>query len=400
MSALLRIVAALAAVATMAPAFAQVAPPLPIYAGDYQPQGVDERGLWREDDESEHALAASPIVIQDEALTRYVKGVLCATVGQDRCGATRVYVVREPTFNANMSPNGTMRVFSGLLLRVHNEAELGAVLGHEFAHFERRHSLNRFKATRSGTDLLAWTALLASMSPGYHVRNAYQDLQLSVYGRLYRYDRDQEREADKLSLSYLNRSGLRPQAAATNWTNLMAELRASATARGLKRPNFRAIAFTASHPPLAEREAYLTELAAPDGSTRPDGAARYQQAIAHWLPEFLDDQIRLNDFGGSDYIIQSLARDGWTAPLWFGRGELYRMRGAQRDFAAAGEFYGKAIAIDPTSADSYRGLGLCLLKTGRPSEGQQALRRYLQLKPAASDAALIDMLIPKEEASQ
>jgi predicted Zn-dependent protease len=114
----------------------------------YQPTGVDEIGLWREDDEQERALAASPIVIRDEALTSYVKGVLCAAVGQDRCNATRIYILREPSFNATMVPNGTMRVYSGLLLRVHSEAELAAILGHEFGHFEKRHGLQEFKAKR------------------------------------------------------------------------------------------------------------------------------------------------------------------------------------------------------------------------------------------------------------
>jgi hypothetical protein len=87
---------------------------------------------WREDDESEPALANSPIVIRDEALTAYVKNVLCSAVGADRCNATRVYIMREPSFGASMTANGTMRVYSGLLLRVRSEAELAAVLGHAF----------------------------------------------------------------------------------------------------------------------------------------------------------------------------------------------------------------------------------------------------------------------------
>ena len=94
------------------------APPPPPFAGVYQPQGVDEIGMWREDDESERTLTNSPVVIRDEALTSYVKGVLCAAVGSDRCNSTRVYILREPSFGASMSPNGTMRVYSGLLLRM------------------------------------------------------------------------------------------------------------------------------------------------------------------------------------------------------------------------------------------------------------------------------------------
>src|SRR3546814_16031225 len=89
-------------------------------------------------------------------------------------------VCSSDLFNATMSPNGTMRVYSGLLLRVRSEAELAAVLGHEFGHFEKRPSLMQFKAASGGSDLLAWSALLASMSPSYNTQRAYQDLPISV----------------------------------------------------------------------------------------------------------------------------------------------------------------------------------------------------------------------------
>lgn len=378
------------------PASAQRAPELAPYTGAYQPHGVDEIGWWKEDDESERALAASPLIIRDEKLTAYLKSVLCATVGADRCEAVRVYVIREPVFNATMSPNGTMRVLSGLLLRVRNEAELGAVLGHEFGHFEKRHTLGKFKALRSGTDLLAWSALLASATPGYGGVQTFRDLQFAVYGKLFRYGRDQEREADMLGISYLNRSSLQPQAAAMVWRNLMGEFEASAAARGLKKPRFDRIAFTASHPPEAERAATLTALAAPEGAGRDTGAARYRAALAPWLPLLLEDQIKLNDFGASDYLIQNLASDGWSAELWFARAELYRTRGNPRDFTNAIDFYGRAIQLDDTLAAAHRGLGLALIKSGRTSEGQAALRKYLKLKPDASDSKMIRLMVPGE----
>jgi beta-barrel assembly-enhancing protease len=226
---------------------------------------VDESGLWREDDESERALANSPTVIRDEGLNNFVRGVLCATIGSDRCKAVRIYILRVPVFNASMSPNGTMRVFSGLLLRVRTEAELAAVLGHEFGHFEKRHTLERFKASRSGSDLLSWAAILASMSGSPDAGRSFQNLQLSVYGSLFRFTRNHEREADLLGLGYLNNSSLRPQAASRVWRNLILEAEASAAARGLRKPDFNRVSFFASHPPDGERADYLYGLAAPDG---------------------------------------------------------------------------------------------------------------------------------------
>lgn len=369
------------------------APPPPPWTGAYQPHGVDEIGLWREDDEEERALVNSPVLIRDEALTAYLKQVLCKAVGADRCGAARVYILRDPTFQATMMANGTMRVFSGLLLRVRNEAELAAVLGHEFGHFERRHGLARFKAHRSGSDVMAWAAVLASMSNSYAVHRSFNDLQLSVYGGLYRFNRDEEREADLIGLGYLNAGTMQPQAAARVWQNLMGEMQASALSRGLRQPKFNAIAFTATHPPEAERAAYLGALADPTGATRDDGAAAYRAALAKWMPVFLDDQIKLNDFGGSEYLLAELG-DVWPrAPLWLARGDLYRARGAPRDLVNAAEFYGQAIALQPDLADAHRGLGLSLIKIGRVEQGRESLGRYLALKPDAPDAATINMVL-------
>jgi predicted Zn-dependent protease len=376
---------------------AQAEPPLPPpYAGAYQPQGVDEQGLWREMDEEERRFAQSDMIIRDPTLQAYVTKVLCDTVGQDRCDATRIYIVRVPMFNASMSPNGLMQVYSGLLLRVHSEAELGAVLGHEFGHFEARHSLERLKAQRSGGDVLAWAGVLASLAPSYDMLRTYRNLQLTIIGSIYRFNRDQEREADGLGIGYLNTSALRPQAAAQVWERLMAEFTADARAKALKKPRFDRIPFYSTHPPEAERATTLALLARPEAATRDDGAARYRAALAPWLPQLLDDQIKLNDFGASEYIIQSLAESGWTAPLWHARGELYRLRGAPRDLVHAAQFYGEAIALDPAHPEAHRGLGLALLKTGQATAGQQALRRYLELKPDAADAKLIGMMIPKE----
>lgn len=59
----------------------------------------------------------------------------------------------------------------------------------------------------------------------------------------------------------------------------------------------------------------------------------------------------------------------------------------------AADFYGKAVALNAALPSAYRGLGLSLIKTGRASEGRAALQRYIELKPDASDAAMISMTI-------
>lgn len=369
-------------------------PTVPPYTGVYQRQGIDEAGLWQRQDEDERKLRDSSVIIRDKSLDSYLREVLCRTVGPERCGSVRIYVIKDPVFNASMSPNGTLRIFTGLLLRCRNEAELAAVLGHEFGHFELRHSLNEFKRNRSASDLLSWAVILAATASTYQSNSSYQDLRYSVYGDLHRYNRNQEREADRLGISFLNGSDLRPQAASMVWVNQMAEISVSSQAQGFSKPRFDRIAYTASHPPHLERAATLAALALPEANDREDGRDRYRNAIKPWLSEFLEDQIKLGDFGASEYIINSIAAEGWTAELWHVRGELFRLRGNPRDHVNAIDFYRAAIALEPTRAVSYRGLGLSLIKSGRREEAQPALSRYLELQPNSKDAGMIRMLLP------
>ena len=352
--------------------------------------------MWERADQDERLLAASPLLVRDEKLSAYVHGVLCSAVGRDRCSAARIYIIRDPNFNASMAPNGTMRVYTGLLLRMRNEAELASVLGHEFGHFELRHSLGKFKSQRTSSDILAWGAVLAGIAASNGVNTNYSQIEYSVYGDFYRYSRSLERDADLLGLGYLNSGTLRPQAAAAVWTNLMGEAEASARIRGVKKPNFNAVAFFASHPPEAERATYLAAFADPSAISREDGKQRYRDALSTWLPTLLDDQIKVNDFGATEYVLEQLAVDGWTAVLLNARGDLYRRRGHPRDLVNAALFYGDAAVQDPKLATAHRGLGLSLLKIGRASEGYVALRTYLELLPDAQDAKMIRLMLPKE----
>ena len=170
----------------------KIAPPLPSSVG-YRPQDKLEEGLWFEMDEQERLLKQSKFLVTDPALNRYVKGVLCHTVGETRCAATRLYIVRTPYFNASMAPNGTTIVYTGLLLRMRDEAQLAAVLGHEYTHFEQRHTLRLFKDIRAKTDALSWLSLVPIPYLGMLS-------QVALISGIYSFSRDMEREADSGSL--------------------------------------------------------------------------------------------------------------------------------------------------------------------------------------------------------
>jgi predicted Zn-dependent protease len=378
--------AALALISTPAPA--QVRPGDAAVApstADYRPQGADERGLWMEMAEAERELKASNFVIHDAVLQDYVTGVLCRAVGTERCKAARVYLVRTPYFNANMAPNGMMQVWTGLLLRTRNEAQLAAVLGHEFAHFEKRHSLKLFRDARAKTDAMAWLSFLP-----YGVGALAQ---VGMIGGVFANSREMEQEADITSISYLSAGGYAAGEASAIWGQLRDEQDATAAERKRKSKKDKNGGFFATHPNTADRMTYLTAEATRRGGTGTwRGEAEYRAAISPWWPALVDDQVKLNDFGATEFLLGRLAVDGWTPDLLYARGELYRARARDGDMEQAAGFYRLAIAGGSPLAEARRGLGLALLRAGQLDEGRAALTDYLKMKPDAGDAAMIAML--------
>lgn len=381
-----------------APASAKTDPiaELPPYTAAYQPRTVDERGVWMMADEGERLLRDSKFLVNDPGLNHYVLGVLCKTVGDSRCGGVRLYIVRTAAFNAAMAPNGMLVVNTGLLLRMRNEAELAAVLGHEFAHFEMRHSLNGFKQQRTATDIFAWMGVAAAGAAyyggGYGSVRSYQSAQIGAIGSIYANDRAQETQADLLSMAYLKTSPYDPGCFADIWERIMGE--ADATARGRKQriARYDRVSFFASHPTELARAQYLRDIALKMNKGGEDGSQRFRDAMAKWRGDFLLDQIKLNDFEGTDFLMGQLAANQWTPDLLYSRAELYRARGNPRDLVSAISFYRQALEGDHNNAEAYRGLGLAQLRNRDPS-GVEALKTYLAMRPDASDRAMISTLL-------
>src|SRR5205085_5684426 len=90
----------------------------------------DEGGLWAMMDREELRIRRSPLTLRDAGLQAYLRGLVERLVPA-HAPDIRAYPVRMPLFNAMMAPNGMMIVWSGLLLRVENEAQLAAIVGHE-----------------------------------------------------------------------------------------------------------------------------------------------------------------------------------------------------------------------------------------------------------------------------
>jgi len=349
----------------------------------YTPTDKDERGLWMQMDEVERELKNSPEVIRDPALNAYVRSVLCKVASEARCANIRLYITRTPHFNATMAPNGVMQVWSGLLLRTTNEAQLAAILGHEYTHFQERHTLRLFRDIKKKTD----AASFLNVIPFAGI------ISLGLLSSIFGFSREMERDADRGGLDRMAAGGYDTVEAARVWERLREEMDATAAERKTKSRKDKNGGMFATHPPSAERVTSLTEWAkAAPGVPGATGADRYRAAIAPWWPQFVDDQLKLNDFGASDYLLNSLAATEWTPPLLYARGELYRRRAGAGDLDQAVKFYSDAIAGGGEMPEIWRGRGLALSKLGQADAAKVDLKEYLNRAPKAPDRSMIAML--------
>jgi predicted Zn-dependent protease len=344
-------------------------------------------------DELERGFRDSPMVFRNEAITEYVKAVLCRTVGFDRCANVRVYVVNDNSFNASMAPNGLMEVHVGLLARLHSEAELAAILGHEFAHFELRHTLQQFRTVRRGTDWMAWIGLA-----GAATNQSVGNIQSGIIAGLYKFGRDQETAADLLGAAYVRGSPYRLTASKV-WKNLILEDDALRAARNLRKVRRYYPYVTDTHPTTLQRVEYMARLekeAADAGDQGEEGIDGYRKATAAVLPELFEGLVKGNEFGAADFVIRSRGDAlGWDGKLLSIRAELYRQQGDQRDIATARQFFEKATTYSDAPPEAWRGLGLTAMRLGETDPGRAALAEYLKRVPDARDAASIRLLLEK-----
>jgi predicted Zn-dependent protease len=347
--------------------------------------GTDEGGLWAFMDREEQRLKKSSFLIRDPALNRYVSGIACRLAG-DHCPEMRVYLLRTPYFNASMAPNGMMQVWSGLLLRMQNEAQLAAVLGHEIGHYLQRHSVERLRdiKQRSSFALVLGMALGAAGAGA----NTAQLAELGILASAMAYGRDHEREADRIGIVLMAQTGYAPAEAGRVWGGLLEEYEGAKKAgEDVATPNI----LFASHPPAEERREVLAAAARREWpGAEHTGAEAYRAALAPHRMGFLYDEVRRRRFGESlvlfDRMLKSSPRDG---QVQYFKGEAYRLRAGTADTEHALAAYQAALGMDGTPPEVHRSLGILLRQAGDNAEAKRAFQRYLELKPQAEDAELI-----------
>lgn len=350
-----------------------------------------EGGLWEMFNKAEADLKFSPLRMTDEELNRYVTDIACRLAGK-HCPDMRVYLVRTPFFNASMAPNGMMQVWSGLLLRCQNEAQLAAVIGHEIGHYLKRHSLQIFERQRDNSTIAAFLGIAVAVAGGGALANMPG---LIALADIFSFSREMEREADGVGLELMVNAGYSPVQASEIWRGLIEERNAGLTAQERADRKENSDVFFASHPAPEDRAQTLAlQAAAYPGGARIVGEERYLAQARVFRDEMMQDELRLHQYDRTLVIVDRMkaANPGDADPFYY-EGEVYRARDEGLDTGLAMNAYGRAIEINEDHGLAWRGIGIMHRRSGREDAAAEAFKRYLELVPDASDRLMIQSYV-------
>jgi predicted Zn-dependent protease len=214
---------------------------------------------------------------------------------------------------------------------------------------------------------------------------------LGAYAGIFKFSRDQEREADKLGFASAVARGYDPAAAGDLWARLKRE-------EDTRRYQRRGVVFS-THPATEERlsDIRAAAAAAPPGS-RERFRDEYRRAIRPFLDRWLAAELGRRRYASSLLVIGELLQEAPEqdrALLTFYLGEAHRRRGTEGDRAKSAEFYAQATRLPDPPAAAWREHGFALRDAGNAIEAARMLQRYIDAASNAEDRAFVERELSK-----
>lgn len=328
---------------------------------DVESLADDERRLWAMSTEIDKVLQRSGALFGDREVQRYLQGVMNDLFPEFR-DALQVRILTCPEANAFALGNGSVYVCTGMLARLHSEAELAALLGHEGAHFTQRHILASTRR-RKNAGILINTLGAATLIGGVFAEGVMAASSLSANAE------SNEAESDVIGLQRMAKAGYDPSVAGNLFQRLAKEIQFL----GINEP----ILFR-SHPKLKTRSESLNALSIDFPAGGRVDATRYLEATRTARIAALDTMVRRHQGGPLVFLLSDpKARAAYGASGEFYLGEGYRLRDQAGDVGLAMAGYQAALALAPDFGDAHARLGVIHLRAGRFDLAQSHFEHFL-----------------------
>ena len=157
-------------------------------------------------------IRANAAYVDDPDINDYLNAIGYRLISNspDPGGPFEFFGIADNSVNAFALPGGFIGVHSGLLLSAQSESELASVLSHEIAHVTQRH-LARMIAAQQRAGLASMAALavaiLAARSNPDVSAAAIAAAQAGAIQSSLNFTREHEREADRIGLQVMDKSG-------------------------------------------------------------------------------------------------------------------------------------------------------------------------------------------------
>jgi len=326
------------------------------------------------------------LLVRDPDINNYITEIVCR-VAAEYCNDFRVYVIRNPGFNASMTATGMMQIWTGLIVRANSTDEIAAVVGHEIAHYTRLHSLQRLRDMKKKLAAGSVFDIALLLATGYNTPLGQMTALMSVLS----FSREQETEADLLGMRVLAEASYNPHATYMVWQRIIAEEEAAVVKR--REPSV----FAQTHPASEQRASYLEALVVSTYGQDDAEQVTDDKLLAilntHYL-FLMEDQLDTNRFGRTKELLERHRSIGVEPSLvYYFYGEMFRQRDEEGDKQLAMDAYRHSIEAGGAPGDAYKNLGYLHLKTGDTVAAQVQFRKYLEVDPAADDRAMIEFYL-------
>ena len=357
-------------------------------------------------------IRAAPMYLDDPEITDYVNtlGYRLVANAPNVEQQFEFFVVDDKSVNAFALPGGFIGVHTGLITTAQSESELAAVLAHEIGHVSQRHIARFFtQQKQAGMASLAAlaVAILAARSSPDLASAAIAGTQYLSYQTAINFTRDNEREADRVGLQILDKSGYDPRAMPGFLERLQRSYRLYET---------NAPSYARTHPLTFERIADVegrvqsipyrqvpdslefllvrARLQARDMSPR-DGVAHFDDILVekkavNEAPSrygLVMELLRLKDYARATKEVNVLLQQAPDASMVVSLAG--RVKTAAGDLRGAQDFYATAVKRFPRNRAITYDYARLLLDNKRPKEALQLISNTLDI--ARTDSRLYEL---------